>query len=203
MMSKALIGVAGISTILISCVSCTSIPETLYYKAMTEKYNPINYADTLVITGTKPKELKLEAFVFLKGCESYNYKREYIFEAEDLGDKYKFDLPVRVKNGDQCRKISSFGIDAYWVNGQHASIVYPIRIKYIESEKTIKYENEKIDVTCFDTKTNGFYNVDCNSYNKDKFNIKNIDYNELKKTKRIEINVLKGMYWDRIIPDVI
>ncbi len=196
MMNKSLIGVAGVSTILISCVSCTSIPETLYYKAMTEKYNPINYADTLVITGTKPKELKLKAFVFLKGCDDFNYKREYNFESDDLGNEYKIEVPVIVRDTDKCKQISSFGIEGFWENGYRIDTIYPIRINN-KNDDSLDYNNATINIYCFSDK-NGEIDNGCDVMDDSIYKKMTTSKTKLNATNSLNINVLKGKHWDQV-----
>ncbi len=201
-MIKNLFVLLFLTIVLISCSSCSSIGRVAYYSAIKSMDNPNNYADTILIEGSKPKELSLEGYVALNFCDNYQGQRSYRYKIQDFGDKYQIELPVIENENDSCRQINYFGLDGFWQNGLHAAIIYSIGVKYSTKEKTISYNNEKVDVTCFDSKTNSFYDVNCGVEEQSKYKIRNININDLRKTKKIRINILKGKYWEQVFPNI-
>ncbi|WP_341489219.1 hypothetical protein WAX86_05390 [Photobacterium damselae subsp. damselae] len=91
-------------------VSFTSIPRVTYYKVMKYVLEPSIWNESVVITGAKPKDIEIYGNVMIDKCGIYSQSRIYKYEAEDLGNSYRLELPVIKGKIDFCNTTSSYGL---------------------------------------------------------------------------------------------
>ncbi|HIF9218087.1 TPA: hypothetical protein ACX6QF_003633 [Photobacterium damselae] len=195
-MIKNLFVLLFLTIVLVSCSSCSSIGRVAYYSAIKSMDNPNNYADTILIEGSKPKELSLEGYVALNFCDDYQGQRSYRYKSQDFGDKYQIELPVIENENDSCRQINYFGLDGFWKNGLHAAIIYSVGVKY-NSKDNVDYSNAAVDVYCFKDNM-GKISRGCEVAHNSEYQQKEISVDKLKNIKSININILKGKHWDQV-----
>ncbi|MHA6611453.1 hypothetical protein [Photobacterium damselae] len=91
-------------------VSFTSIPRVTYYKVMKYVLEPSIWNESVVITGTKPKNVNVISKIGFKYCNIYDSNRFYEYKAKDLGTTYRLELPI-LNKGNNCQQIFTLKID--------------------------------------------------------------------------------------------